>query len=104
MIIVTKSNVSESELDHIRQRVESLGLKTHITRGSHRVVIACVGEDNAMAEVPLLALPGVESFTPILRPYKLASREFGHPDEPTIVRIAPGVAFGGRTIQVIAGP
>jgi 3-deoxy-7-phosphoheptulonate synthase len=104
MIIVTKSNVSESELDNIRQRVESLGLKTHITRGSHRVVIACVGEDNAMAEVPLLALPGVESFTPILRPYKLASREFGHPDEPTIVRVAPGVAFGGRTIQVIAGP
>ena len=49
MIIVTKSNVSESELDNIRQRVESLGLKTHITRGSHRVVIACVGEDNAMA-------------------------------------------------------
>ena len=56
MIIVTKSNVSESELANIRQRVESLGLKTHITRGSHRVVIACVGEDNAMAEVPLLAL------------------------------------------------
>jgi len=80
MIIVTKSNVSETELDNIRQRVESLGLKTHITRGSHRVVIACVGEDNAMAEVPLLALPGVESFTPILRPYKLASREFSHPD------------------------
>jgi len=53
MIIVTKSNVTETELANIRQRVESLGLKTHITRGSHRVVIACVGEDNAMAEVPL---------------------------------------------------
>jgi 3-deoxy-7-phosphoheptulonate synthase len=104
MIIVTKATVSEAELANIRQRVEALGLKTHITRGSHRVVIGCVGDDDALDEVPLLALKGVESVTPILRPYKLASREFGHPDEPTLVEVAPGITFGGHTIHVIAGP
>jgi 3-deoxy-7-phosphoheptulonate synthase len=53
------------------------------------------------ADQQLEALPQVEAVVPILKPYKLASREF-HPD-PTIVRAA-GVEIGGERITVIAGP
>ena len=103
MIIVTRPGISDAEIDHIRQRVESLGLETHLSRGEHRVIIGCVGDEQALAEVPLLALPGVESATPVLRPYKLASREFSPHSGGTLVSVGPAVA-GGHALAVIAGP
>ena len=105
MIIVTRPGITDAELDHIRERVAALGLKTHISRGEHRTVIGCVGDEAALAEVPLLALPGVESVLPVLRPYKLASREFsGRHDRSTVVRTGPGAAVGGEQLAIIAGP
>ena len=105
MIIVTRPDTTEEELMHIREKVESLGLRTHVSRGTHRVVIGCVGDESALAEVPLLALHGVESVTPVLRPYKLASREFGHPTGRTsVVHVAPQVTVGARELAIIAGP
>ncbi|MGH7663028.1 MAG: 3-deoxy-7-phosphoheptulonate synthase [Gemmatimonadaceae bacterium] len=104
MIIVTRPRISDAELDHIRERVEALGCRTHISRGEHRVIIGCVGDESALAEVPLLALPGVESATPILRPYKLASREFSSaPDGATVINVGDA-ALGGAAITMIAGP
>ncbi|MFI5338322.1 MAG: 3-deoxy-7-phosphoheptulonate synthase, partial [Candidatus Methylomirabilales bacterium] len=47
------------------------------------------------------ALPMVEKVLPILKPYKLASREF-HP-ENTVVAVS-GVQVGGQRLAVIAGP
>ena len=105
MIIITRPGISEAELAHIRERIESLGLRTHVSRGEHRIVIGCVGDETALAEVPLLALPGVESATPVMRPYKLASREFGTvPDRTTVVRTGAQGTVGGRELAVIAGP
>ena len=105
MIIVTRAGVTEADLQRIRERVEALGLKTHVSRGEQRIVIGCVGDEDVLAEVPLLALAGVESVTPVLRPYKLASREFTpHADATTEVRLAPGVTVGGRALAIIAGP
>jgi len=39
---------------------------------------------------------------PILSPYKLASSELCH--EKSVVKVAPGLEFGGKNIPVIAGP
>jgi 3-deoxy-7-phosphoheptulonate synthase len=105
MIIVTKPGITEEELSHIRERVAALGLDTHISRGEHRTVIGCVGDESALEEIPLLALPGVESVTPVMRPYKLASREFGlRRGQTSVVRTGPNVAVGGRELAIIAGP
>src|ERR1700734_1932279 len=76
MLIVTRAGITEPELAHICERVESLGLRTHVSRGQHRVVIGCVGEEAVLAGVPPLALPGVESVTPVQKPYPLASRDW----------------------------
>src|SRR5690606_31511117 len=76
MIIVTRAGVTDAELDHIRERVEMLGMRTHISRGEQRTIVGCIGDETLLQEVSLLSLPGVESVTPILKPYKLASREF----------------------------
>jgi 3-deoxy-7-phosphoheptulonate synthase len=101
MIIVTRKNVTADELDHIRERIEALGLRTHISRGEHRTIIGCVGDEERLQGVPLLSIPGVEAVHPVLAPYKLASREFAA--EPT--RIALGdVEIGGAEVVTIAGP
>ncbi len=104
MIIITESGITDAELDHIRERVEGLGMRTHVSRGESRVVIGCIGDEGALREVPLLQLPGVESVTPVTKPYKLASRAFAA--ERTSVRIgdAAGTAVGGGEPAVIAGP
>ena len=104
MIITTKPDVTDAELDHIRERVEALGLRTHLIKGEQRTVIGCIGDDARLAEAALLSLPGVESVTPVLKPYKLASLEFA--DGPSVIRIGDraGCTIGGRDLAVIAGP
>ena len=104
MIIVTRPDITDAQIDHIRERVEAHGLRTHLSRGQHRTIIGCIGDESLLSEMPLHALPGVESVTPILKPYKLASREFAA--EPTTVRVGDerATVIGGRELAVIAGP
>ena len=104
MIIVTKPGITDAQIDHIRERIEALGLRTHLSKGEQRTIIGCIGDEAVLAEVPLQALPGVESVTPILKPYKLAAREFAA--QPTVVRVGDiaGRLVGGRELAIIAGP
>src|SRR5690349_8072617 len=104
MIIVTKPHVTDAEIDHIRERIESVGMRTHLSRGEVRTIIGCIGDESLLAEVPLRSLPGVESVTPVLKPYKLASREFAVDRSRVRVDEAAGAVFGGDAIAVIAGP
>ncbi len=106
MLIVTRAGITDAEITHIRDRVESLGLRTHLSRGIERVIIGCVGDEQALANVPLLALSGVESVTPVLRPYKLAARGFASSTTVTLgaeTTRTPCV-IGGQALAVIAGP
>lgn len=104
MIIVTKPGITDAELDHIRERIEEIGMRTHISRGQQRTIIGCIGDESLLQEVSLLSLPGVESVTPVLKPYKLAAREFVA--TPTVIRVgdAARVSIGGQELAVIAGP
>jgi 3-deoxy-7-phosphoheptulonate synthase len=102
MIIVTRANITERELDHIRERIEAAGLKTHLSRGERRTIIGCIGDETLLESVPLKTLPGVESVMPVLRPYKRASIDFAA--ARTIVNAGFGASFGGETISIIAGP
>src|SRR5688500_2688550 len=103
MLIITRSGIPEADLEHICQRVTSLGLHAHVLRGEQRTVVACVGDDAVLEEVPLLALPGIESVTPVLRPYKLASREATPGGRRSAVRVGPAL-IGGPALAIIAGP
>jgi 3-deoxy-7-phosphoheptulonate synthase len=105
MIIITRPHVTDAEIDHIRERIESVGMRTHLSRGEHRTIIGCIGDESLLDEVPLRSLPGVESVTPVLKPYKLASREFAV--DRTVVHVGgrdARASFGGRAVTVIAGP
>ena len=102
MIIITRSGITDDELSHIRERVESVGLHTHVSRGQLRTIIGCIGDEARLEEIPLRSLPGVESVVPVLKPYKRASREFSV--DRTVVRVGERAAIGGDGISVIAGP
>jgi 3-deoxy-7-phosphoheptulonate synthase len=102
MIIITRPDITDRELDHIRERVESAGLHTHLSRGEHRTIIGCIGDEARLQEIPLRSLPGVESVMPVLKPYKRASREFSV--DRTVVRIGERASIGGEALTVIAGP
>ncbi len=104
MIVVTRPGVTEAEVDAIRERIEALGFQTHISRGEHRTIIGCIGDEGLLREAPLLQLPGVESVTPVMKPYKLAAREFV--GEASRVRVGDGASaiVGGTELAIIAGP
>ncbi|MDD5434640.1 MAG: 3-deoxy-7-phosphoheptulonate synthase [Nitrospira sp.] len=101
MIIVLKPDATEAQIMHIKERLEGLGLAIHVSAGKERTVLGVIGDERILQEQPIAAFPGVEKAVPILKPYKLASREF-HPEDSVID--IKGVSIGGNKIQVIAGP
>jgi 3-deoxy-7-phosphoheptulonate synthase len=102
MIIITRVDITDEELDHIRERVEAAGLHTHLSRGERRTIIGCIGDEAKLQEVPLRSLAGVEQVLPVLKPYKLASKEFSA--QNTIVRVGANASIGSDVLTVIAGP
>jgi len=101
VIIILKSEASDEQVQHVLERVESLGLQPHLSRGTHRTIIGVIGDEDKLRAEPLLAIPGVQEVVPVLPPYKLASRE-AHP-ESSVVDIG-GVLVGGGNLGLIAGP
>lgn len=101
MIIVLKPGASEEEIEHVLERIKSLGFETMVSRGVHRTIIGVIGEEDRLREIPLGAIPGVERVMEVLKPYKRASREFH--EEDTVVA-AGKTKFGGGSFGVIAGP
>jgi 3-deoxy-7-phosphoheptulonate synthase len=101
MIIVTKKGVTQEQLDHIRERIEALGLRTHLSQGESRTIIGCIGAEEALQGVPLLSIPGVETVHPVMKPYKLAAREFSA--DPSTVALGPSI-IGGTELLTVAGP
>lgn len=101
MIVVMKKEATAADVEHMVQRIESLGLKAHVIVGTERTVIAAVGDDRKTHKESLESGPGVASVMPILAPYKVASLEVKK--EPTTVT-AGSLVVGNGTIGVIAGP
>src|SRR5712691_2431853 len=98
MIIVLRPNSTTEQIDHVLERIQELGFKPHLSRGELRTIIGVIGDENKLHAEPLLAIPGVEQVLPILKPFKLASREF-HPAD-TVVKVGSRspVAIGGGAL------
>jgi 3-deoxy-7-phosphoheptulonate synthase len=101
MIVVMEKTASEQQVDHISARIQELGLKSHVIRGTERTVIAAIGDERKIKVESFESSPGVSEVLPILAPYKIASREL-KPD-PTRVCVL-GFAAGDKAVGVIAGP
>ena len=102
MIILLKKNVTQEQIDQVTQWISSAGYKPHLSQGVERTLIGAIGDDRGKIHLKSAAfLPGVEKVIPILKPYKLASREFREDD--TVIRVGD-VRIGGGEFVVMAGP
>lgn len=101
MIVVMEKTATAEQIDHIAARVQELGLKAHVIRGTERTVIAAVGDERHIKVESFESGPGVSEVLPILAPYKMASRELK--PEPSQIRVL-NFRSGAGTIGIIAGP
>lgn len=101
MIIVLKSGATKAETDHVIEKIKSLGLKPHVSMGIERTIIGAIGDEAPLRVQPLEVLPGVEKVLPILKPYKLVSRDFKK--EGTVIEVE-GKKIGGEKLAIMAGP
>lgn len=101
MIVVMKVGSSDKEIDGVVKRIESAGLKTHVSQGVERTIIGVVGQIFPELQDMLEMLHGVDEVIRVSKPYKLSSREF-HPLDTTVK--VGGITIGGKEIVVMAGP
>src|SRR5438309_1698326 len=95
------ANASPEQVDDVVARLEEAGCGAVVTPGREATVIGAIGERELLAALPLEGYAGVEQVLPILKPYKLVSRELS-PD-PTVIE-ARGRRIGDGYFGFIAGP
>lgn len=100
MIIVMKANSSEEDVKRIVELARSFNFETNISKGAEKTIVGIIGERVYERREVFEALNCVEEVIPVLKPFKLVSREF-HP-EKTIVEC--GDEKIGERFQFIAGP
>jgi len=102
MIVEMRTGASPAEVDDVVARAKSLGLEVQLNVGTDKTVVALLGSNTGQLDTEIFAvLPGVESVTRIMKPYKLASRAVKATD--SLVDI-DGIEVGGKRIVIMAGP
>src|SRR5512142_1737255 len=103
-IIVLRHDATDEDIRHIIKKLENRGLQANLSKGTEITIIGVIGDTSKVTEdeeAAILAAPGVENVVRIVKPYKLASREFRKQNTEITVG---GVTIGGRKIPVMAGP
>ncbi|MFC1913405.1 3-deoxy-7-phosphoheptulonate synthase [Chloroflexota bacterium] len=102
MIVEMRTGASPAEVDDVVARAKSLKLEVQLNIGTDKTVVALLGSNTGQLDTEIFAvLPGVESVTRIMKPYKLASRAVKAKD--SLVTI-DGIEVGGKRIVIMAGP
>ena len=101
MIVVMKPGATGAQIANVTARIEQWGCRVHISEGQEHTIIGVIGNGRPLDREQLERMSGVARTVPILRPFKLASRDF-HP-QSTVVEI-DGISVGGKQLVVMAGP
>ncbi len=102
MIIVMKPGATKAQFNHVVEKIKEYGFQAHPIVGTERTVIGCIGDERGKTQLQSLEVaPGVESVMPILKPFKLASKEMRK--EKTLVKVGK-IVIGSSQFVVMAGP
>ena len=101
MVVVMDLRATEKQIKDVKKRLEEYGFKAHLIKGVERIVIGAIGDHKQITSSGIEIMPGVEKIVPIMKPFKLVSRETKAED--TIIKVK-GFTVGGEEISVIAGP
>ena len=101
MLIVMKSDASESDIERVLRVIEKLGFRGHAMPGETRTAIGVTGNKGAVDPAHFENLPGVADAIRVTQPYKLISRDLR--PEKSVIRVGSG-SIGGQEMAMIAGP
>lgn len=101
MLVILKQGADQKIIDQVIKRIDQLGLKAHVSQGEFRTIIGAIGEENPLFPEQISAIDGVERVVPIMRSYKLASRDF-HPEGSQVS--VGDVPIGNGACVAMAGP
>ena len=101
LLIVMGAQASTEQVEEVLARLEEAGASAHVSHGREATVIGAIGERELLATLPLEGFPGVEQVLPLVKPYKLVSRELRR--DPTVI-VARGRRLGDSYFGFIAGP
>jgi len=102
MIIVMEAGATTEQIEHVSDKIKELGYGVHPIYGEERVVIGAIGDERGKTRLQALeSMPGVEKVVPILKPYKLVSKELKK--NKSIVEVGD-LKFGSDQFIVIGGP
>ncbi len=102
MIIIMKDSASAREIEAVENLLVEFGFKTHPIVGETKSIIGAIGDKRLLSMNQILTMDGVENVVPIMKPYKLASKELQK--EPSVIDVGYGVTVGGKKLAVFAGP
>ncbi|MBL8168018.1 MAG: 3-deoxy-7-phosphoheptulonate synthase [Acidobacteria bacterium] len=100
MLIVMKSDATESDIRRVVETIESLGFKAHPMPGANRTAIGLTGNQGPVPTDPFADLPGVAECVRVTKPYKLVGRDLKH--DKSVIKIGDA-EIGGREPAIIAG-
>lgn len=101
MIAIMKTDATTKQRAHVEDYVQAQGLRTKITIGEERSIVAVIGDNVHTIFDNVGRMAGVDRVVRISRPFKLASREV-HPHDTTI-QVGEHI-IGGNQVVMIAGP
>src|SRR5580765_6985376 len=102
MVVVMQEGAKEEQIQHVIDRLVSMGFDIHRSTGASQTVLGAVGVPPDFDPRDVEVLDGVREVVRITQPYKLASRAFR--SQGTIVELPRGVRIGGTEVVVAAGP
>ena len=97
-----KESASAKEIESVEKLLAEFGFQTHPIQGEKKTVIGAIGDKRLLSMNQILTMDGVENVVPIMKPYKLASKELHK--EPSVIEIGHGITVGGKQLAVFAGP
>jgi 3-deoxy-7-phosphoheptulonate synthase len=101
LLIVMGPGATPAQVEEVVARLAEAGAHAHVSAGKDGTVIGAIGERELLASLPLEGFPGVEQVLPILKPYKLVSRELA--SDPSVIEVR-GRKIGGGFFGFVAGP
>lgn len=101
MVIVLKQGATDDDLSKVVDHLQHMNLSVHVSKGVHQTVIGVLGDEKQEVMNQMETMEAVERVIPIMKPYKLANRDF-RPEPSTI--IIGDLTFGPKDFQIMAGP
>ena len=101
MLIVMRSDATQSDIDKVLQVIETLGFRGHAMPGESRTAIGVTGNKGAIDSAHFENLPGVADAIRVTQPYKLISRDLR--PEKSVIKVG-NASIGGGELAMIAGP